>query len=135
MGGDFQLLVKKAGYFNEALKFEVHIFIGGQKFTIPSHSEKKAIFPNEKISFKWHPGMKVRLQLEQISWVNKILLDQEISEKVSLKALSRENSYKVDAAVAELLQNGEFHLSLSLQKMTPKDWQLFEDYIYPGNKW
>ena len=79
--------------------------------------------------------MKVRLQLEQISWVNKILLDQEISEKVSLKALSREYSYKVDAAVAELLQNGEFHLSLSLQKMTPKDWQLFEDYIYPGNKW
>ncbi|MCH2209460.1 MAG: serine/threonine protein kinase, partial [Lentisphaerales bacterium] len=132
---DYRLTVKKVGVFSEARKFELRIGVGDQKFKVEAKQKKTVVYPDEKFKFMWDVDQVVSLEVEEFDWLSEIVFKQEYESHYGLMQLSGERYYKLPKKYKNYFKEGQLTLAFELEGVSADDWQIFADYIYPGDKW
>jgi serine/threonine protein kinase len=132
----YHLTVKKVGNLKTAGSFASRLFVGGIKiFDYETSEQRKFIYPDSRVVFKWRPKMKVRVELEDFELQNEIIYNSVLADFFSLRGLSGERFYRISEATNDFFNDDLLHLEFELDEISEEQWQAFEDYIYPGKKW
>lgn len=132
---EYRLTIKKIGTFAEARKFELRVSVGEQKFKVETNQDKKVLYPDEKIKFNWYIDQKIRIEVEEFDWLSEVVFDQYYEAEKGLMQLSGERNYKLSESYNDYFTEGQLNLAFELEGVTAEDWQIFADYIFPGDKW
>ena len=132
---EYQLTVEEIGTFKEAKEFELRIFIGEQEFKLSSNHERKVFYPNERIKFLWGADSKVKIELEEDSWFGGVVFGKSFTAEDGLKCLSGNQAFELPAETQQYFEEGKLILKFDIKELTKKDWQIFSDYVFPGDKW
>jgi serine/threonine protein kinase len=132
----FHITVKKAGNLKDGRSFAVRLFIDEvKKFEYETEEQRKFVYPEARVVLNWHPGTKVRIQLEEFDWQNETMYNAVLGDFFSLRGLSGDKVYRVKDAQKIYFNEGLLHIEYIMDEVSEFEWQAFEDYIYPGEKW
>lgn len=132
---EYQVTVEEVGSLREAREFELCILIDEQEFKMPSKQSRKVFYPNERIKFLWSVESTVNIKLEEESWFGGIVFEKTFTAENGLKNLFGNQTFELPDEAQEYFEHGTLSIKFNSQDLTGEDWQIFSDYIFPGDKW
>jgi serine/threonine protein kinase len=125
----------KAGTFVEAREFEIKVKLSEKELVFGSSGIKTAIYPNQRESFEWVLGEGISFEVTEFAWINETIFSGQFGKKLPLYILMGTNKISINQEYKGYVEGEVFEMDFTIEDISRKDWQLFEDYIFPGSKW
>jgi hypothetical protein len=132
----FEVRLLSAGQFTKKREFDVVIKIEDREACRFSSGSAKteATWVAASCTVQWAPETRIRVEIEQFTWLNAITASAESAGPLGIELLGGRRRLKAEPSWDESFEQ-EPYVHFRLEVREEIQWNLLHEYVYPGDRW